>query len=216
MWPAAVTVQAGQMLGVWRVFIVAGIVVYAIVAGLIIFAAVAYRSRDRRIRQSARFHENKPLEIVWTVIPILIVIGLFVKTYVVEAQVEHVATDPPQVVKVVAFRWSWSFAYPQYGITINGTTQAPPQLVLPVGETTKIDLTSTDVIHEFWVPAFVFKRDAIPGMTNVFDLKPTRVGTYRGECAEYCGTFHADMGFSVRVLSRGDFVRWIHSERVRT
>lgn len=207
------TVQAGELRSVWEVFIPAGIAVYAIVAGLILWCVFRYRRRDPNIRQAAGFHENRPLEIMWTVIPILIVIGLFIKTYVVEAKVEHVAAHPSEVVDVAAYRWSWRFTYPREGVSVNGTLDAQPTMVLPVGETTQINLTSNDVIHEFWVPAFMFKRDAVPGRPTAFDLHPTRIGTYRGECSEYCGTFHANMTFSVRVVSQNDFARWIGSQK---
>lgn len=203
------TVQAGELRSVWEVFIPAGIAVYAIVAGLIAWCAIAYRRRDPAIRQAAAFHENKPLEILWTIIPILIVIGLFVKTYVVEAKVENLAPNPAETVDVAAYRWSWRFAYPRHHVALNGTTGAPPVLVLPVDETTQINLTSNDVIHEFWVPAFMFKRDAVPGRPSSFDVHPTQIGTYRGVCGEYCGTFHAGMTFSVRVVSAADYARWL-------
>ncbi len=202
-----------DMLGDWKVFVFAGIAVYAIVAGLIVWSAVAYRCRDPSIRQSrSTVHENAKLEITWTVIPILIVIGLFIKTYIVEAKVEAVKPHPAQIVDVVGYRWSWRFTYPRNGVVVNGTTASAPTLVLPVNETTRIDLTSSDVIHSFWVPAFLFKRDANPGMINVFDFKPTRIGTYPGSCAEFCGTFHALMDFKVRVVSQADFARWIRSQ----
>ena len=203
------TVQAGELRSVWEVFVIAGIAVYAIVAGLIAWCIVAYRRRDPSVRQAAGFHENKPLEIAWTVIPILIVIGLFIKTYIVEAKVENVMPNPGEIVDVAAYRWSWRFSYPRHGVAVNGTLEAPPVLVLPAGETTQINLTSDDVIHEFWVPAFMFKRDAVPGRPTAFDLRPTRIGTYRGECGEYCGTFHANMIFSVRVVSQADYARWL-------
>ena len=207
------TIQAAQMIGVWQVFVYAGIAVYAIVAGLIIYAAVAYRCRDRSVRQaSATFHKNSKLEIIWTVIPVLIVAGLFVKTYIVEAAVETVHAHPAEIVDVVAYRWSWRFTYPREHIVVDGTPDGPPTLVLPVGQTTRINLTSSDVVHAFWIPAFVFKRDANPGMVNVFEFKPTAVGTHLGRCAEYCGTYHANMGFTVRVVSRRDFDLWVQSQ----
>lgn len=207
------TLQAGELRSVWEVFIPAGIAVYVIVAGLIAWCTVAYRRRDPSVVQAAAFHENKTLEIMWTVIPILIVIGLFVKTYISETRVEAVSMNPAEVVDVAAYRWSWRFVYPRHGVAVNGTIGAPPTLVLPLDETTQINLTSNDVIHEFWVPAFLFKRDAVPGRPTVFDLHPARLGTYRGECSEYCGTFHALMTFSVRVVSPADYARWLETQR---
>lgn len=207
------TAQGMDMLSVWKVFVYAGIAVYAIVGALILWPVIAYRRKDPSIRQArSTVHKNNKLEITWTVIPVLIVIGLFIKTYIVEAKVEAVRQRPAQIVNVVGYRWSWRFTYPQNGVMVNGTTSRAPTLVLPVNETTRINLTSSDVIHSFWVPAFIFKRDANPGSINVFDFKPTRVGTYPGSCAEFCGTFHALMDFNVRVVSQADFATWIRKQ----
>jgi cytochrome c oxidase subunit 2 len=207
------TVQGMEMFDVWKVFVVAGIAVYAIVSALIVWPAIAHRRRDPTIRQArSTVHKNDKLEITWTVIPVLIVIGLFIKTYLVEAKVEAVQKNPAQVVNVVGYRWSWRFTYPRNGVVVNGSTQAAPTLVLPVNETTQINLTSSDVIHSLWVPAFIFKRDANPGSINVFDFKPTRIGTYPGSCAEFCGTLHALMDFKVRIVSQAEFARWVRQQ----
>ncbi len=95
------------------------------------------------------------------------------------------------------------------GVTTTGTPAAPPTLYLPVGETTEIELRSADVTHSFWVPAFLFKRDAIPGMTNVFDLTPNRTGSFPGRCAQFCGLRHALMTFTVQVVPRTAYVRYL-------
>jgi cytochrome c oxidase subunit 2 len=207
--PHDTTAQAGQLHGVWVVFLTAAVVVYAIVAGLILWSAIAYRRRDPNTVQAAKFHQNVPLELTWTVIPVLVVTGLFAVTYAAERHVDSVVTPPGETVQVVAFRWSWRFLYPREHIAIEGTTDRPPELVLPANRTTEIRLTSSDVIHAFWVPAFLFKRDAIPGIVNVFDYTPLKEGVYPGRCAEYCGTFHAHMSFTVRVVSPEAFARWV-------
>ena len=85
--------------------------------------------------------------------------------------------------------------------------------MLPVGETTRLNVTSVDVDHSFWVPDFLFKRDAIPGLRNVFAWTPTTIGTFRGECGEFCGLDHAVMSFSVKVVSADDFSRWVSARR---
>src|SRR5581483_4120743 len=191
------TAQGMDLLSVWQLFVYAGIAVYAIVAALIIWSAFAYRRRDPSIVQARETkHKNAPLEITWTVIPVLIVTGLFVRTYMVEARVEAVTPHPTEVVNVLGYRWSWRFDYPRRHVSIDGSPKSPPTLVLPINETTRFNLTSNDVVHSFWVPAFLFKRDANPGMINVFDLKPTREGSFLGRCAEYCGTYHSLMGFT--------------------
>jgi len=194
---------------VWIAFTLPAIAVYAIVGGLIVWSSVAYRRRDPAIVQAARFHENPPLEIAWTVIPILIVGGLFAITYPAEHHVENLVVSPDEVVQVVGFRWSWRFLYPRRHVAIDAKEGEPPELVLPAGRTTEIRLTSSDVVHAFWVPAFLFKRDAVPGRVNAFDLSPTKTGSYPGRCAEYCGTFHAHMSFNVRVVAPDAFERWL-------
>ncbi len=205
------TSQAAAMSAVWRVFLVAGGIVYAIVAGLIVFALVAYRRRDPRVVQAAHFHQNVPLELAWTIVPLLVVAGLFAVTYAAERHVESVVTPAGEVVRVVGFRWSWRFQYPREHVAIEGLSTAPPELVLPVGRTTEIRLVSSDVIHSFWVPAFLFKRMAIPGRENVFDFTPTKEGVFPGRCAEFCGEFHAHMSFVVRVVGEAEYARWLRA-----
>jgi cytochrome c oxidase subunit 2 len=118
-------------------------------------------------------------------------------------------------VNVVGFRWAWGFNYLDEGVyTVglpvgSGTTNDPATLVLPVNEKVRFELTSPDVIHSFWVPAFLFKMDVIPGKTNVFELTPDKVGTYVGKCAELCGVDHARMLFAVKVVERPEFDAYI-------
>src|SRR5579872_3866719 len=113
------TVQGMQMLDVWKIFVFAGIAVYAIVSGLILWSSLAYLRRDPGIKQAkSTVYKNVKLELTWTVIPVLIVAGLFVKTYIVEAQVETIKSNPDQIVDVVGYRWSWRFTYPRYHIVV--------------------------------------------------------------------------------------------------
>jgi cytochrome c oxidase subunit 2 len=207
--PHDATLQAGVLHGVWVDFLAVAIGVYALVAGLILWSAIAYRRRDPATVQAAAFHKNMPLELTWTVVPLIVVGGLFALTYPAERSVENVVAAPAVTVQVVGFRWSWRFLYPHEHVAVEGTSERPPELVLPAGRVSELRLTSSDVIHAFWVPAFLFKRDAVPGMVNVFDLTPQREGLYPARCAEYCGTFHAHMSFTVRVVSPEAFARWV-------
>lgn len=193
----------------WVLFALVGLAVALLVWGLILFAVV----RWRRPRAGAddfppQFRNNNPLEIAWTVAPLLLVIGLFVYTYRAEANVESLVPKPDVTVAVNAYRWGWSFTYDGGGPSINGAERNPPEMVIPLGETTRIVLTSSDVNHAFWVPDFLFKRDAIPGRTSSFDLRPSKLGTFLGHCAEFCGLDHALMNFSVRVVPPDEFARW--------
>ena len=190
----------------WYVFLAAGIFVGIFVYGCIAWCLFAYR--DRSNRTAEQFSENRPLEILYVVLPFAMVVGLFAVTLAMELRVDRVVAAPPNRVSVTAFRWSWRFEYPN-GLATSGTPMVPPTLYLPVGEPTEIDLRSDDVTHSFWVPAFLFKRDAIPGMTNVFDLTPTRLGTFSGRCAQFCGLDHATMTFVVRTVPRLAYERYL-------
>jgi cytochrome c oxidase subunit II len=192
----------------WYVFIAAGIFVGVYVYACIFWCLWRYRRRVNR--EPEQFSGNKPLELLYVALPILMVIGLFGVTYAIEVPIDHVVANPGNKVAVTAFRWSWQFQY-QGGFTSIGTPLSPPTLYLPVHETTEIDLRSADVTHSFWVPAFLFKRDAIPGMTNVFDLTPNRIGRFIGRCAQYCGLDHALMSFTLQVVPRPVYDRLIAS-----
>ncbi len=211
--PLGATVQAQSLHAIWGVFFWIGLGVAAVVYGLIGWCIVRYRRRATDVDFPNQFRRNDRMEIVYTAIPIVMVAGLFAITYPAERHVETIARSQEVVVNVTGFRWSWRFDYPQTGASIVGTADSPPQVVLPIGETTRFNVTSVDVDHSFWVPAFLFKRDAIPGLANVFDWTPNTLGTFRGECGEFCGLDHAMMSFSLKVVSRADFSRWLHAQR---
>ncbi len=202
------------MARVWGIFTFVGALVALIVYGLIFWCLIRYRRRSEAYPM--QFKENTVLELTYTIVPLLIVAGLFWLTYHVEADVERISARPAAIVKVTAFRWNWRFDYPQSGAAFVGTFTRPAELVLPAGETTQIELSTTDVNHAFWIPAFLFKRDAIAGIINRFDLEPKVVGEYRGVCAEFCGLNHALMTFKVRVLSPPDFNRWMAAQKRST
>ena len=200
--------QGLSMSGDWFVFIVAGCIVGAIVYALIFIPLILWRERPNRA--AAQFSNNPPLEIASAVISLIIVVILFVITYVRETPVDAVSAHPETVVDVTAFRWSWQFDYPG-GVRTVGTPLTPPTLYLPIGRTTEIALRTTDVNHSFWVPAFLFKRDAIPGLINRFDLTPNRLGTFPSRCSQFCGLDHALMEFDVKVVPDSAFDRYIAS-----
>jgi cytochrome c oxidase subunit 2 len=127
---------------------------------------------------------------------------------------EKPAGGADHVVHVVGQQWSWSFSYiddkaldGQTTVFEPGTMSDPPTLYLPVDESVTFELTSPDVIHSFWVPAFHMKMDVIPGLTNQFSLTPTEEGTYAGKCAELCGTYHSRMLFTVKIVSADEFAK---------
>jgi len=198
------------MRGDWAIFVIAGIAVGIFVYGNIFWCLIAYRRRTGR--EAADFSKNTPLELLYVALPFLIVLGLFALTFIVEMPIDRVSASPQNRVAIGSFRWSWRFAYAGTHIVTTGTPAAPPTLYLPVRRVTEIDLTSDDVNHSFWVPAFLFKRDAIPGMTNVFDVTPRRLGTFLGRCAQFCGLDHALMTFRVKVVPDAAYERYLASD----
>jgi len=192
----------------WYVFLVAAACVGLYVYGCIFWCIIAYRRRANR--EPATFAGNSRLEIFYVALPLLIVIGLFGVTLAKELPVDGVVPKPANRIAVDAFRWSWAFTYPG-GFTTRGTPYDPPTLYLPLRRVTEIDLTSSDVTHSFWIPAFLFKRDAIPGMRNVFDLTPIRTGAFLSRCAQFCGIDHALMTFTTRVVPDAAYDRYVAS-----
>ncbi len=202
----------GQAIGnLYLGFVLAAIVVALIVYGLLTWAIVRYRGRPDD-PPPEQIHGNVRLEVLWTVLPILIVIALFAGTLVVLTRVEAVTAEPRTEVHVRAYRWGWAAAYPDAGVTVSGLREPGPEIVLPTGEPVRIRLSSADVIHAFYVPVFLFKRDAIPGRETVFEITIEEVGTYGGQCAEFCGTFHARMPFTIEAVPRAEFEAWLDAQ----
>ncbi|TML14307.1 MAG: cytochrome c oxidase subunit II [Actinobacteria bacterium] len=202
--PNPASEEAGHTLGLWRGFLFTAAFVGALVLGLITFVLIRFRRRSNEIPGQA--DANIPLEIVYTVTPIVVVMVLFAFSMFVERKVTHEVAQPDLVVNVTGFQWGWQFEYPEQHITINGTGIAnPPQLVLPVGRTSRLVLRTQDVNHSFWVPPLLVKRDLIAGVDNAIDVTPTRVGTFDGRCAEYCSLDHWRMIFVLRVVPADQF-----------
>jgi cytochrome c oxidase subunit 2 len=212
--PPGGTSQGQDISRLYQALFYVAIPVAVIVYGLIFWSLLRYRrNRGDPDRMPKQFRYHIPLEILYTVIPIGIVLGLFVVTYNVEKKVDHVTAKPAVFVRVTAFQWQWQFQYPSSGITVTGTPTTNPQMVLPTGRTVEIRLLSADVNHAFFVPQFLFKRDAIPGFPNTFNLNIDHPGVFRGECAEFCGVNHADMNFTIRAVSPAAFRTWLAQHR---
>ena len=213
-WPAVSSTQAAALADDWRIFTYAALAVAVLVWGLIVFAAVRFRRTRDNPEPRSQKDQNAPLEIAWTIAPLLVVIGLFVVTLRIETAVEARSPAPAAEIAVNGYRWGWTFSY-RNGPTIDGTSNDPPEMVLPAGETTAVRVTSSDVVHSFWIPDMLFKRDAVPGRSSVFDLTPTTQGTFLGRCGEFCGLNHALMTFRVRVVSPAAYRRWLQYEAAR-
>ena len=189
------------------VLILAGIVFVA-VEGFILYAVVRYRRKPGDETLPEQLHGNTKVEIVWTLIPTVIVFILFGASMVTLAEVEARVDEPGATIQVDGFQWQWRFVYDE-GVAVTGTLAEPPVLYVPVDEPVRLILSSEDVNHAFFVPEFLIKRDLIryadDSKDNEIEFTVTEEGTYAGQCAEFCGTSHAEMTFTVEALPRADY-----------
>lgn len=207
-----ITEQASTADRVWDLFLYLAIGVLAFVVVLVLYIVIRYRRRDDRLPRQK--HYNIPLEVTYTAIPFVVIVGLFAVTLVSINDVDQTNDDPDLEVHVTAFQWQWEFEYPESGVRIiGGAGDDIPELVLPADSSVSFELESLDVIHSFWLTAFRFKRDIIPGTVTEFsvDMDSDSAGSYpnAGVCAEYCGLDHALMQFSVLVLEPDEFDAWL-------
>ena len=219
-WPSeGISLQAHKMYDLWIASVIAALMVGFFVWGLIFWCVIRYRKRGDELPVQTRF--NMPLEVLYTVTPVLIVAVLFYYTAIVQTDVDKQSKNPDQVVEVVAFKWNWQFNYrdgigPQAHTVAStlGTSDIVPLLVLPTGEKIRFEETSKDVIHSFWVPELLFKRDVFPGsIRNSFEVTLDREGRYVGRCAELCGTYHAFMMFEMVAVSPQKFNQFLAAKK---
>ena len=220
-WPVGVTPEATEMRLLWTWSAVAALVVGAIVWGLTAWTVAFHRRKADASELPRQFQYNLPLELVLTVVPLIIVGVLFYFTVIVQNNVDRVAVGNELKVEITGFQWNWEFTYPDSRAPDNPpgagvrTTSPVPLLVLPTKTPIAFTQRSEDVIHSFWVPEFLFKRDVFP-YPEKNDQKNTwvitgieRTGAFVGRCAEYCGSYHSMMNFEVRALPSDLFDRYI-------
>jgi cytochrome c oxidase subunit 2 len=183
-----------------------------VVAGLIGWNIVRYRAHDGDPTLPSQTHTHLALELIWWALPTVLVIGLFVISAGVLNTNDSRSAAAPLRVRVEGFQWQWRFTYLDSGVTITGLPGASPQLVLPVGRAIDFELVSDDVIHSFFISAFLVKRDNVPGIDNHLQLTIDEAGTYGGQCAEFCGLLHDRMLFSIRAVGADAFAAWLAAE----
>jgi cytochrome c oxidase subunit 2 len=208
--PTPVTHEAREVKSLYDLFMLAAIGVFVIVAGLITWSIVRYRQGAHA--EPARFHTNLPAAVVWWSLPTLLVIGLFFVSAQVLAVVDKSPPASPLTVKVDSAQWTWRFTYPNGAQVRTLPGQQSPDVMLPIDTPIHFVLTSSDVIHSFYVPQFLIKRDNIPGITNEITLTIDREGVYNGQCAEFCGLLHADMRFTIHAVSPDAFAAWLQQQ----
>jgi cytochrome c oxidase subunit 2 len=227
--PEPASEQGERILSLWQGAWIAALITGVVVWALIIFAIIKYRRRsDDEIPIQTRY--NLPLEIFYTIAPIIMVVVFFAHT--VKTQNYVLDDDRPvdNTIEVVGQQWSWTFNYGigkqdrsaddelfddqfPYSSYVHdsGTGSHIPTLVLPVDMTTRFNLHSPDVIHDLGVPAFLMKMDVVPGRVNHYEITPTTIGDYRGQCYELCGVYHSRMLFDVKIVSQEDYESYVQS-----
>jgi cytochrome c oxidase subunit 2 len=216
-WPEnGITNESQRMYDLWVGSVVAALIVGFIVWGLIFWCVVRYRKRSDELPVQTRF--NLPMELLYTVTPFLIIAVLFYYTATVQTHVDRKVAHPDVTVEVLAFKWNWQFSYTDANakgpdgspVSTIGSTSYIPVLVLPTQKRVRFVETSRDVIHSFWVPDMLFKRDVLPGPAkNEFEVTIVKEGAYVGRCAELCGAYHSMMNFEVRAVNADRFDRYI-------
>jgi cytochrome c oxidase subunit 2 len=209
-----VTSQGERVVDVWRVFLWGAVFVAALIWVLVIYAIVTAILRNRREigdddppRQS---QYRTKFEIVYTAIPFVLVIGLFSLAIWGVTYLNDTSQPADLKVDVIGFQWQWQFFYEEQNVRTGGSADVIPELVLPVGATVLFHMSADDVIHSFWVPEFLEKRDLIPGVTDSdIEVNVTKTGVWTGRCAEFCGLNHWLMKFTVRAVPKADFDAWI-------
>ncbi|PZF82279.1 aa3-type cytochrome oxidase subunit II [Jiangella anatolica] len=201
--PEPATEETSLIGNLWIGSWIAAFAVGVLVWGLIIWAVIAYRRRDDELPKQTRF--NIPIEFLYTVAPLFVLVPLFWFTADHQEQITDTSAEPDLVVNVIGQQWSWTFNYMDEDVHDIGTINDRPTLYLPIGQTVRFDLESPDVIHSFWIPAFYMKMDVIPGHPNAFQVTPDREGSYVGRCAELCGAYHQSMLFDVEVVSEQEY-----------
>lgn len=189
-------------------------IVFIGVEGFILYAVFRYRRKPGDDVLPEQLHGNNTVEVIWTAIPTVIVLVLFGFSMLTLATVEAHDEEPSVTIEVEGFQFSWRFIYEE-GVSITGTAASPPELAVPVGEPVRLVLSSLDVNHAFYVPEFLIKRDVIDfgphREDNELRFTVSEAGSYAGQCAEFCGTAHAEMTFVVNAMERADYDSYLQS-----
>jgi cytochrome c oxidase subunit II len=205
----------------YQITFVVAAVIFVVVGSLIVFSTLAFRRKRGDEAMPTQVHGSTKLEMVWIAVPSLIVVVLFIVSATTLGKVDWAAAGPMRI-NVEGFQWQWRFTYPEFKtrsgapLAITGQSGHPgdgtygkPTLGLEVNKAVHFNLVSDDVIHSFFIPVFLFKRDVIPGHPNEFDLTPDRIGTFAGKCAELCGLEHSTMLFVVKIMPHDQFQQWV-------
>ncbi len=222
------TTNTAELTDLWVNSWIAALVVGLITWGLMLWCMVAYRRRKGETGYPRQLAYNVPLEIMYTIVPLVMVAVLFFYTDQVQRSVDEPYEEPDMTIEVYGKQWAWDWNYTytaedgtEYEVHDTstqghltgeeGVRDTLPTIYLPVDHDITFELKSRDVIHSFWVPAFLQKRDLVPGRTNYIYLNPQETGSFDGKCAELCGEYHSEMLFNVEVVEADEFVDYLET-----
>lgn len=200
--PTPATKEAVRIKFVFWFAIVICLFIFSVVAAILVYAMINFRAKEGDLSDGPPVHGHTAVEIVWTIVPAVLVTAVSVVSAIVLAQDSHAGKNP-LVIRVFAQQFAWSFEYPN--------NQFYPDLHLPLDRGVKLIITSKDVIHSFWVPEFAQKQDAVPGQLNSLVITPNRTGTFDVICTELCGLGHALMRSTAIVMSQVKWQKWYRS-----
>lgn len=198
---------ARMQLDLFNVTLWITVFIFIVVASGLGYAMIRFRGRPGDA-QPKQIHGNSKLEVLWTVIPVILLLFIAVPTVNMSFQLAAAPSEDESInVRVIGYQWWWAFEYPDLGIVTANELRIP--------EDTPVDLTleSEDVIHSFWIPRLAGKVDVVPNRVNTMWLQADEPGVYYGQCAEYCGTSHANMRMRVQVVSQAEFDAWVQQRQ---
>ncbi|WP_368428311.1 cytochrome c oxidase subunit II [Sulfuricaulis sp.] len=230
--PKPVTSVAQRILELHNMIIIICVVIFVIVFGFMFYSIFAHRKS--RGFKAAKFHESTTIEVVWTVIPFLILVGMAIPSTATLIEMSDTSKSD-LTVKITGYQWKWKYDYPDQDVGFFSTLATPREqienkaekgknyllevdnpMVLPVGKKVRFIVTANDVIHAWWVPQLGIKKDAIPGFINEMWARIDEPGIYRGQCAELCGKDHGFMPIVVQAVSPEDFTKWVAMQKDKT
>jgi cytochrome c oxidase subunit II len=207
--PTAASAEAGPIDTLWDVLLIVSVPIFVLTQTIVLYSVWRFRMRPgEELKDGPPIHGNTRLEVIWTAVPAIILVALCSYAYAVLQNIETADASELKV-RVVGEQFTWTFFYAGDG----GKEIASNQLYLPKGKQVRFDVQSKDVVHDFWVPAFRQKIDAVPGITTRYRVNPVETGTFPVVCAELCGLGHSVMRQSAHVVSQGDFDAWLDKKQ---
>ena len=209
----SVTSVNDQSLSLWQGAWIAGGIVGVFTLILILWPAVFHRAKKDGPEFPKQTQYHIPVEVAYTIIPFIIVAVLFYYTATKQSVITEKTTTFAHEITVKGIQWSWQFGYPEAGpkAIVTGTPAQPPTLVVPLGQRVRYTLTSNDVVHGFWIPAFMIQMQNLPGVTNHLEFTANKLGEYPGRCNILCGRNHSQMLFKVKVVTPAQYQAFLET-----